>query len=378
MNTTSGNTETVNIATLMEQSGVKFGTSGARGLVSAMTDRVCYAYTAAFIQYLESCGKIGAPGSKIALAGDYRSSTGRIMAAVAAAIIDRGYRAFNCGTIPSPAVTFYGIQESLPSIMVTGSHIPDDRNGIKYNQPTGEILKEDEAGIRAQNITLPRDLFRADGNLEGNRLPAANRDAYEFYVSRYLDFFPPRCLEGLQLGLYEHSSVAREAIDEILTGLGAQVTKLGFSADFLPVDTEAIRTEDVLLAKEWAESNSLHSIVSTDGDGDRPLISDEKGNWLRGDIAGILCAGYLGAEVVVTPVSSNTAVEKSGRFGSVVRTRIGSPYVIAGMASAVASGGNPVVGYEANGGFLTATEIRRDGQVLPALPTRDTLVVMIG
>ncbi|MCP4041434.1 MAG: phosphomannomutase, partial [Gammaproteobacteria bacterium] len=46
--------------------------------------------------------------------------------------------------------------------------------------------------------------------------------------------------------------------------------------------------------------------------------------------------------------------------------------------SAVASGGNPVVGYEANGGFLTATEIRRDGQVLPALPTRDTLVVMIG
>ena len=50
--------ETVPIAGLMEQSGVGFGTSGARGLAHAMTDRVCYAYTAAFLDYLTELGEV--------------------------------------------------------------------------------------------------------------------------------------------------------------------------------------------------------------------------------------------------------------------------------------------------------------------------------
>ncbi len=377
MNTATGKNDIVDIAILMEESGVKFGTSGARGLVSAMTDRVCYAYTAAFIQHLESCGEVGHPGSRIAIAGDYRSSTGRIMCAIARAVIDRGYRVINCGTIPSPAVALYGIQENIPSIMVTGSHIPDDRNGIKYNTPTGEILKKDEAGIRSQSITLPRGLFGDDGGLLEPGLPPKDEGAYNVYIRRYLDFFPPRCLEGLHIGVYEHSSVAREAVNDILTSLGARVTKLGYSETFLPVDTEAIRDDDVRLAQEWAGTYPLHSIVSTDGDGDRPLISDENGKWLRGDMAGILCAGFLGAEVVVTPVSSNTAVEKTALFREIRRTRIGSPYVIAGMNAAVTDGHGRVVGYEANGGFLTADEIVMDGQTLAPLPTRDTLIVLV-
>jgi phosphomannomutase len=59
----------------------------------------------------------------------------------------------------------------------------------------------------------------------------------------------------------------------------------------------------------------------------------------------------------------------------VVRTRIGSPYVISGMQSAP---GVRVVGYEANGGFLTSSEIERGGRRLPALPTRDALIVALG
>jgi len=54
--------ETVSISDLMVQSGVKFGTSGARGLADDMTDRVCYAYTAAFIQYLEETGELKGGG----------------------------------------------------------------------------------------------------------------------------------------------------------------------------------------------------------------------------------------------------------------------------------------------------------------------------
>ncbi len=370
----------MDMATLPEASGVKFGTSGARGRVADMTDLVCYAYTVAFIQHLESTGDLGCGPTPVAVAGDLRPSTGRIMHAVSKAVVDCGHTVQNCGRIPTPALAWHGIREGIPSVMVTGSHIPDDRNGIKYNKPAGEILKDDEAGILSQTVPVPGKLFEPDGAFAepvAEYLPAAEPAAYDAYCRRYLDFFAPDCLSGLHLCLYEHSSVARETIGVVLTALGARVTPLGRSERFVPVDTEAIREEDILLARQWGEARHFDAIVSADGDGDRPLISDETGRWLRGDVAGILCAGYLDADVVVTPVSSNTAVELCGRFRRVCRTRIGSPYVIAGMQQALAEGAERVVGYEANGGFLTASDITVDGRTLPALPTRDTLIVLV-
>ena len=197
----------------------------------------------------------------------------------------------------------------------------------------------------------------------------------EMYVARYLDFFPKDCLKGKRIGVYQHSAVGRELMVEILTGLGAEVKTLGFSNVFVPVDTEAIRPEDVKAARKWAEEYGFDAIVSTDGDSDRPLISDETGQWLRGDVAGILVAAYLGADAVATPVSCNTALEKCGWFDSVHRTRIGSPYVIEGMEQALKAGSQRVVGYEANGGFLTASNIAMGGKTLRALPTRDAIIV---
>jgi phosphomannomutase len=102
-------------------------------------------------------------------------------------------------------------------------------------------------------------------------------------------------------------------------------------------------------------------------------VSDEHGKWLRGDVSGIVTAEFLGATFVATPVSCNTAVEKCGAFSRVARTRIGSPYVIEAMNGAL-GGSEKVVGYEANGGFLTATDFTFEGR-LPALPTRDALLV---
>jgi len=369
------------IGDLMAHSGVGFGTSGARGRVEAMTDRVCYAYTLGFLQYLFETGAL-AGGGEVGIAGDYRASSGRIMAACARAVRDAGCQPRHLGRIPSPAIAAFGIARQMPTLMVTGSHIPDDRNGIKFNLPSGEILKEDEAGIRRQDVPLPEARFdRAGGFLDGIEeqvaLGPADSAAHDAYVARYLGFFPPACLSGLRVGLYEHSSVAREALHAVLVGLGAQVEPLGRSEAFLPVDTEAIRPEDVRLALDWAASGRFDALVSADGDGDRPLVGDERGEWLRGDIAGPLCARYLGVKSLATPVSSNTAVDRCGWFGRVLRTRIGSPYVIAGMQELVATGLSPVAGYEANGGFLTADDIVREGRVLPALPTRDAVVVVL-
>lgn len=369
--------EKISIATLMEQSGVKFGTSGARGLVNAMTDRICYAYTVAFLEYLHQENLI-TKGGQVAFAGDLRPSTPGIMAAVYRAISDCGFNPINTGFIPSPALALFGIQHNTPSIMVTGSHIPDDRNGIKFNRPDGEILKQDELGIRQQQVSLPEQLFDVNGAFnEPPALPAVDSSAHNAYVRRYIDFIGVDALKGLRVGLYEHSGVARTSLIEILQGVGADVVRLGYSDTFIPVDTEAIRPQDIALGKAWSQEFKLDSVVSTDGDGDRPLISDESGQWLRGDVAGILCADFLDARWVVTPVSSNSAVELSSKFEGVVRTRIGSPFVITAMQALLREGRQAVVGYEANGGFLSADRLMLNDQILEPLPTRDAVIVIL-
>ena len=193
-----------------------------------------------------------------------------------------------------------------------------------------------------------------------------------------MNVFPADALQGLHLGVYQHSAVGRDVLVKILAGLGARVLRLGRSEKFIPVDTEAIRPEDVALARQWAAEQPLDAIVSADGDSDRPLVSDEHGVWLRGDVAGILCAEFLGADSVSTPVSCNTAVEKCGWFQEVRRTRIGSPYVIVSMQQAAADGAQSVVGYEANGGFLLHSNLTIEGKTLAALPTRDAVIVILG
>ena len=349
---------------IVDSSGVSFGTSGARGLVTDMTDEVCYAYAAAFLQAVVS------GTDKVVVGHDLRPSSPRIAAACAAAISASGRQVVYVGELPTPAIAFYAAQVGAPAIVVTGSHIPFDRNGIKFYRVDGEISKADEQAMMNALVDLPEIL-------EPVTLTQPDRCAGDAYIKRYLDFFAAGALTGMQVAVYEHSSVARDLLRSILEGLGASVISLGRTDTFVPIDTEAVRPEDVAQARLWAKEHEFDAIISTDGDADRPLIGDERGEWLRGDVVGILCAQYLRADVIVTPVSSNTAVEKCGSFAHVVRTRIGSPYVIAGMEAALVQGNNVVVGYEANGGFLLGSDVSRNGQCLVSLPTRDAVLPIL-
>ncbi len=364
------------IAEWMSRSGVGFGTSGARGLVTAMTDAVCFAYTLGYLQHLQSLGAFH-PGDEVALAGDLRLSTPRILRACAAAIHHAGGVPLDCGTVPTPALCLFAYGRSIPSLMVTGSHIPADRNGIKFNRPEGEFLKEDETGMRRQSVTLPEGWFDAQGTLQHEFAPPGTVDVLPDYITRYRDFFGMHALKGLRLGVYQHSAVGRDCLVTLLQALGAEVTALGRSAVFIPVDTEAVRAEDCALARDWAATGLYDAILTTDGDSDRPLLADRKGAWLRGDVLGIVAARFLGAQAVSTPVNSNTALEKAGFAPVIRRTRIGSPYVVAAMTEAAGQGHSPSVGYEANGGFLLATPVSREARILRPLPTRDAVLPML-
>lgn len=371
----------ISIAELMEQSGVKFGTSGARGLANSITDRVAYAYTLGFLQHLER--RFGVPEHKaVALAGDLRPSSPRIVRACATAAQALGYTVHYGGDVPSPAIALYGLVHRCPAVMVTGSHIPDDRNGIKFNRADGEIDKDDEAGMRQASVDLDENLFDAAGMLKRHVVLIPQGDVELQYQARFVDVFGPNALAGLSVGVYQHSTVGRDLIVTVLERLGATVTALGRSSVFIPVDTEAVRPEDAVLARDWAKAAASRgapytAIVSADGDCDRPLVSDEHGEWLRGDVVGVVCARFVGATAVATPVSSNTVVERCEAFQQVVRTRIGSPFVIEQMQKLSEAGHTVVVGYEANGGFLQQSAAPIQGKELAPLPTRDALLPII-
>ena len=144
------------------------------------------------------------------------------------------------------------------------------------------------------------------------------------------------------------------------------------------VDTEAVRKEDIQLMRRLAVEHAPFAVVSLDGDSDRPWLSDEKGEFLRGDMLGVLTALYLGADAAAIPVSSNDAADQALTDKLTLRkTRIGSPYVIRAMQDAQAKGFERVVGWEVNGGFLTQSDLRIGTHILQALPTRDSVLPLL-
>lgn len=344
---------------------VAFGTSGVRALVTALNADAIDAYVQAFMQRMRIAQGVP-PGSRVAVGMDLRPSSPAIAAAVCSSLARLGRAATFLGALPTPALALHCLSDRVPGIMVTGSHIPFDRNGIKFYSPRGEILKDDERAIMATQTSPPPNAAAKDVAT----LPAEDPSARTAYLRRYVDRFGPGALAGLRVGLYQHSAVGRDLSESLLQGLGAKVVTLGRSEGFVPVDTEAVGEADLAQARAWCSAHGLHALVSTDGDGDRPLVFDENGEFVRGDLLGLLCARSLGIQALAVPVSCNTAIEQTGAFERVVRTRIGSPFVIEAMQSLAAEQTGAVAGFEANGGFLLGTSVG----VLQALPTRDAML----
>ncbi len=284
--------------------GIAFGTSGVRGLVKDLTPELCFAFVRSFLQ------DVCPASSRVAVGMDLRPSSPEIAKACLLAVKSFGADVVFCGAIPTPALAFYAMQNNMPSVMITGSHIPFDRNGIKFYRPDGEISKPDEGAIMSGLVNLP-DLISEQAAML--ILPVIDYSAIECFKRRYTSLFPSNMLQGKRIGVYEHSSVARDVIKELLAHFGAEVVSLERTETFVPIDTEAVSEEDVQKGLNWSKQYKLDAIISTDGDGDRPLIANESGEWLRGDILGVLCVDYLQASHVVAPVNVNTVLELEGQ-----------------------------------------------------------------
>ncbi|CZR55922.1 probable phosphomannomutase [Phialocephala subalpina] len=390
-----------------EPQPLKFGTSGRRGLVVHLTQLEIYTNVVAEIRYLQSIpqseGGIKA-GDDFYFAHDLRPSStklvengrGGLCQAVMRASKDTGMRPINLGAIPTPALTYWALKHGKGSIMVTGSHIPFDRNGYKLNTSKGELMKKDEQPIN-DKVALTREellsqsyaesLFDSQGvfrnrNAQSDLLPSISEGRIA-YIQRFLDFFKGETLQGIKLLAYQHSAVGRDLLVEIFEALGAEVTPAGRSDTFVPIDTEAIDQAQLdTLQNLWNKTGkTFDAIISTDGDSDRPLLLAPEGTKLRffgGDLLGMVVSEFLGIDAAVVPVSSNDALDR-GPLGPVTepKTKIGSPYVIAGMQRAISKGRRRIVGWEANGGFLTGSDLERNGNVLTALPTRDAVLPLL-
>ncbi|WP_368074518.1 hypothetical protein [Celeribacter baekdonensis] len=101
-------------------------------------------------------------------------------------------------------------------------------------------------------------------------------------MKRYVEAFGAGALSGLRIGVYRHSSVARDTMEAIFTELGAQIVPLAHSDTFIPVDTEAVDPQTRADLAEWCQAHGLDAIASTDGDADRPMLTDATGAVIPG------------------------------------------------------------------------------------------------
>ncbi|EED17833.1 phosphoglucomutase, putative [Talaromyces stipitatus ATCC 10500] len=380
---------------------LKFGTSGRRGQVIDLTQLEIYTNVLAEIYYLQSLplsqGGIQT-GDDFYYAYDLRPSStryvdeqetrrGGLCQAVEQALKDGGMRPLNLGAIPTPALTYFALQRGKGSIMVTGSHIPFDRNGYKLNTSKGELMKRDEQPINELVERTREEIMGqscSESLFDEQELGPVLPEARTAYIQRFIDFFEGESLQGMTILAYQHSAVGRDLLVEIFEKFDATVIPVGRSETFVPIDTEAIdqaQLDTVQKLYDGVGQLSVDAVISTDGDSDRPLIlapREGKLCFFGGDLLGMIVAQFLDADAAVVPISANDAIDH-GPLSKITepKTKIGSPYVIAGMQLATEKGRTQVCGWEANGGFLTGSDLKRNGKRLSALPTRDAMLPLL-
>ena len=341
---------------------MRFGTDGVRG-------RANTELTAAFALDL---GRAAARVLDVALAvvgGDSRVSTAMLEAAFVAGLASEGVEVHRLGVTPTPAVAFEAARLGAMGAVISASHNPYHDNGIKLFAPGGTKLADEvESRIEATLADLGPSTAEP-GPVHGRG--AADAD----YVAHLLDALEGRDLAGMRVVVDAANGAASHLVAEVFQRTGAQVIVINAAPDGTNINERCGATDPTgLQAVTVAER--AHVGIALDGDADRLIAVDERGDVVDGDHILAICAGDLSRrgllrdDTVVVTVMTNLgfrlAMEAAGI--RVVETSVGDRYVL----EALAAGGYSLGGEQSGHVIFPARATTGDG-MLTALVLLDVV-----
>lgn len=306
-----------------------FGTDGFRGVANVDLMPEHAFKIGRFLGY-----HFSAKGSaKILIGKDTRRSGYMLESALASGIAASGADAYLLHVTTTASVSYLVCEENFDcGIMISASHNPFFDNGIKLinssgEKMDGEIIHDIEAYIDSEIDTIPH----AERDGVGRVVDFADGRA------RYVDFIvrlADRSYEGLKIGLDCANGSAWKMAKEIFQRLGAETYVIGNAPNGLNINL-ACGSTNIEALKQLVIDNKLDIGLAFDGDADRCLAVDEKGNFLSGDQIMYICAkhmkkqGLLKTNTVVTTVMSNFGLYKAFDELEIdyLKTAVGDKYV---------------------------------------------------
>ena len=329
-----------------------FGTDGIRGTTNAepMTAQTALCVgMAAGAHFLR-----GDHRHRVVIGKDTRLSGYMMESAMVAGFTSVGMDVVLLGPMPTPAVAM--LTRSMRAdlgVMISASHNPFADNGIKLFGPDGYPLSDDaERAIEKRMEQAPKLAKSAE-------IGRARRidDARGRYVQFAKDTFPEHLrLDGLKVVIDCANGAAYHVAPDTLWELGAEVIPLGVKPDGININDECGSTHPDLM-RETVVASGADIGLALDGDADRLIVADEKGNLVDGDqlmaliALGLQARDGLKGEAVVATVMSNLGLERKLEDAGLklVRTQVGDRYVLEEMRR---SGCN--VGGEQSGHIILA------------------------
>jgi len=315
-----------------------FGTDGVRGVANEypMTPELALQLGRA-VAFVAGRGKSHAP--RVLVGKDTRLSGYMLEQAIASGICAAGGRVMLCGPMPTPAIAQLTVSMRADAgIVISASHNPYQDNGIKIFGDDGFKLPDDaEAEI---------ERLMGDDGLLGQRTTGPGigkaeklEDARGRYVVFLKQTFPrDLSLDGVRVVVDAAHGAAYRVAPLVLSELGALVTAIGVKPNGVNINKDVGALHPDHVRAEVVKRGAAIGIA-LDGDADRVIVCDEKGQVVDGDHLLAMCAlrmldeGTLKKRTVVATVMSNLGLERSlARCNAkLVRTQVGDRYVVEAM-----------------------------------------------
>jgi phosphomannomutase/phosphoglucomutase len=307
---------------------------------------------------------------KIAVGRDTRT-TGPVLAnALTAGLLAKGCEVIDCGVLPTPALQYIVKEHYDGGAMITASHNPPKYNGVKIIEPDGTEMGDEET-IRLEKLLSDRSVLAKPWDQVGTEVAAPH--LVDEYIQAVAGRFPGKPGRGMTVVVDPGSGPACQTTPAILQALGCRVLTINgimdgtFPGRLPEPSAEGLRGLAALVLAAHAAFGVAH-----DGDADRAVFIDDKGNFVEENhefalIAQYICKNRKGT--LVTPVSTSQIVELVADAAgcSVQYTPIGSIYVARTMRELIAAGKNVILGGEGNGGLIFPDhQFCRDGGMTAA------------